>query len=89
LPPSDLWDREIDETQSDVHNVKRRLRLKKQEKRVEVKSLNEKLWSDLALEALEDREELSPVVPYYDDPGCGIGGPPPPPPPSKCPPYYP
>lgn len=47
--------------------------MKKHKKRMEIKPLNEELWSDLALETLEDREELSPITPNILDPGCGIG----------------
>jgi hypothetical protein len=40
---------------------------------MEIKPLNEKLWTDLDLEELEKREEFSPIL-FRDEPGCGIGG---------------
>jgi len=40
---------------------------------LEISPLNEEVWSDLALKALEDREELSPITSNILDPGCGIG----------------
>jgi hypothetical protein len=48
-------------------------KIEKPKKENKIKSINEKLWNDFTIEELESREELSPAVPLYLDPGDSGG----------------